>query len=455
MRLPFLDRGEELTRLRRLVAGKQRGFGVLYGRRRCGKSRLILEALPAGRAAYYVADDREAPLQRAALAAELDRVIPGFSRVTYPDADTLLARVWDQARPGTVLAIDEFPALVAVLPELPSLLQKRLDVPVVGPHLILAGSSQRMMQGLVLDRNAPLYGRATEILKIEPLGCGWIQKALRGKTDREAIEAFAVWGGIPRYWELAADYPGRDAAILELVLNPLGVLYEEPARLLRDDLRDVAQAASIMALIGMGCHRLSEIAGRLGKPATSLSRPIDRLLELGLVRRDQPFGASPRDSKRSLYRIEDPFLRFWFRFVEPNRSRLEARQGPAVLRELRGQWAAHVAGVWEDLVRASVPRGRYFDRSWGPARSWWGPGTDRTPLEVDIIAESTDGRTLLAGEVKWTTEPNPHRLQAEILQRVARLPAGRGREVLVGVWTPAGTGRGGHFGPREVLRALR
>jgi AAA+ ATPase superfamily predicted ATPase len=67
MQLPFLDRREELTRLRQLFKQRSRGFAVIYGRRRCGKSRLLLEALPTGRVAYYVADDRESPLQRAAL----------------------------------------------------------------------------------------------------------------------------------------------------------------------------------------------------------------------------------------------------------------------------------------------------------------------------------------------------------------------------------------------------
>jgi hypothetical protein len=417
---------------------------------------LLLEVLPDGRAVYYVADDRASALQRASLATELARLFPGFDQVTYPDWDALLARVWGHTPTGTVLAIDEFPALVTVAPELPSLLQKRLDAPTTaGPHLVLAGSAQRMMQGLVLDRTAPLYGRATEILKIEPLPCGWVRKALRMAEDREAIEAFAVWGGIPRYWELAADYPDRAAAIQALVLSPLGVLYDEPTRLLRDDLRDVAQAASILTLIGQGCHRMSEIASRLGKPATSLSRPLDRLLELGLVRRDQPFGASPRDSKRSLYRIGDPFLRFWFRTVEPNRSRLEARQGPAVLREIHGQWASHVAGVWEDLVRASVPRIPYFSRSWGAARSWWGPGTDRAPLEIDVVAESTDGTALLVGEVEWSPSADPQHLRAELQRKITRLPCAHGREVFAGIWTPGGPGRGGHFGPRDILRALR
>jgi DNA-binding transcriptional ArsR family regulator len=254
---------------------------------------------------------------------------------------------------------------------------------------------------------------------------------------------------------LAADYPDRDTAIQALVLSPLGVLYDEPARLLRDDLRDLAQAASILTLIGQGCHRPSEIASRLGKPATSLSRPLDRLLELGLVRRDQPFGASPRDSKRSLYRIGDPFLRFWFRFVEPNRSRLEARQGRAVLQEVQRQWPAHVAGVWEDLVRASIPRTGYFNRSWGVARTWWGPGTDRAPLEVDIVAESTDGAALLVGEVEWSSSADPQHLRAELHRKVTRLPFARGRKVLTGIWTRVGAGRGGHFGPRDILRALR
>jgi len=240
-----------------------------------------------------------------------------------------------------------------------------------------------------------------------------------------------------------------------LVLSPLGVLYDEPSRLLLDDLRDATQAASILTLIGQGCHRVSEIAGRLGKPATSLSRPMERLLGLGLIRRDMPFGASPRDNKRSLYRIDDPFLRFWFRFVEPNRSRVESGQGPAVTREIQTHVARHVSGVWEDLVRASVPRQPYFDRTWGEARSWWGPGADRSPVEIDVVAESTDGTALLIGEVEWGASADPRRLHAELAEKAANLPFSRGRQAVLGIWTPAGRGRRGHYGPADVPSALR
>src|SRR5436309_3254552 len=92
--------------------------------------------------------------------------------------------------------------------------------------------------GRLLDRSAPLFGRASEILKISPLPAGWIEEALNLKTPALAVETYAVWGGTPRYWELAGDHPDLPSAIRSLVLSPLGVLFEEPSRLLLDDMRD-------------------------------------------------------------------------------------------------------------------------------------------------------------------------------------------------------------------------
>jgi len=270
------------------------------------------------------------------------------------------------------------------------------------------------------------------------------------------VEAFSVWGGTPRYWELAADHPDLATAVRALVLSPLGVLYDEPSRLLLDDLRDTAQAASVLSLIGQGCHRASEIAARIGKPATSLSRPLQRLLEMDLVARETPFGTETRGAKRTLYRIADPFLRYWFRFVEPNRSRLEARQVAAVERDIAERFAHHAGEVWEELARASVPRLNCFGRTWGPANRWWGPGLDRQPLEVDLVAESGDA--LLVGEVKWAATPDVSRALNELKRKAERLHFVAGREVFLGLWLrTAGRSRasGQVFTPRQVLDVLR
>lgn len=434
--LAFLDRKEERARLSAALRGAHGTLAVLYGRRRCGKSRLLQEVLPGHRAAYYVGDDREGSLQRASLATEVERLLPGFAAVRYPDWESLLNRLWREAPGGAVIALDEFPSLVATDPALPSLLQKLVDRRAAShPHLVLCGSSQRLMQGLVLDRTAPLFGRAREILKIRPLRAGFIKPALGLRDDVRAIEAFALWGGIPRYWELAAPIRGTLKAFEQLALSPLGVLYDEPRRLLLDDVRDTTQPLSVLALIGAGCHRLSEIAARLGRPATSLARPLASLVELGLVRRDLPFGASLADSKRTAYRLADPFLRAWFRFVEPNRSRLEGGLLSEVVREIPQNLPGHVASVWEELVREAVPRATPCGRRWGQAASWWGPGLDRTPLEVDVVAKSSDETELLVGEVKWQEKVDWQREVAALRHKAARLPLAAGRTVHLAIWS--------------------
>ncbi|HEX5054772.1 MAG TPA: ATP-binding protein [Planctomycetota bacterium] len=434
MNLPFLDREAELARLRAALSGKGAGFACVYGRRRLGKSALLRRLLSEMPAVYYVGDDREAALQRSSLASEVARHLPGFDQVDYRDWERLLARWWQDAPPKLALILDEFPAMVTASPELPSLLQKQLDH---APRpLVLCGSSQRMMHGLVLDASAPLFGRAREILRLEPLTLPWLRPALGLRRAADAIEHYAVWGGVPRYWELAAEHPSRAVAVAKLVLDPLGVLHREPDRLLQDDIQDTARSASILALIGAGCHRLTEIAARLGVPATTLSRPVARLLDLGLVERTVPFGRTVRDTKRTLYRLRDPFLAFWYRFVEPNRSRLAVGQLDAVAAEVERDWPVYLGMAWEQMARDSVAQLEIAGDRWRPALRWWGASTERTPIEIDVVAESVgDRRKVLVGEAKLTATAKEVRGIAERLARdAARCPELLGRRVSVAVW---------------------
>ncbi|MDY0166655.1 MAG: ATP-binding protein [Thermoguttaceae bacterium] len=424
MRLPFLNRARELERLKRALASREGSFCCLYGRRRCGKSRLLRELLGSHTGVYYVGDRREANLQRAAVAEAVADLLSGFADVNYPDWEPLLHRWWTSAPSGAVLVFDEFPAMVEASPELPSLLQKLVDAHAARPvHLVIAGSSKRLMQGLVLDQSEPLFGRAREILKIDALDISWLPRALPVATAVEALEAYAAWGGVPRYWELAGDFADFWQALESLVLDPLGVLHHEPERLLADDMRDVVQASSILALVGQGCHRLSEIGGRLGKPASSLTRPVQRLVHLGLLRRETPFGHSPRSSKSTLYTLHDPFLAFWYRFVDPNRSRLGAGAVEAVLCDVRRDYPGHAGAIWERVVRAATPRLEIAQTSWNSADRWWGTGLDRQPLEIDVVAECVDRESLLVGEVKLqVTEGDLARLAAELDHNTKRLP---------------------------------
>jgi hypothetical protein len=303
--------------------------------------------------------------------------------------------------------------------------------------IIICGSSQRMMQGLVLDSSAPLYGRAEEIIKLHSLEIGWIQKAL-DLSAIKSIEAYSIWGGVPRYWELAKKYKNQEQALKDLVFDRNGVLHEEPSRLLIDDMQSTVQANSLLLLIANGCHKISEIAARIQIPSTSLGRPLSNLIDLGYVRRELPFGESLKSTKRTLYKINDPFLLFWYKFVQQNKSLLEMNLVDKVYDEFEKKFSMHVSGVWEDLARESTARLNIGGISWKPAQRWWGNGKNGKTMEIDIVAESFDGKILLFGEAKWEEKSNNKKLFEKLDYFIDNFPYMKNRKIVKAVWLKKG-----------------
>jgi AAA+ ATPase superfamily predicted ATPase len=407
----FLDREEELARLDELAASRG-GLGALYGRRRVGKTRLLVEWARRWDGMYTVADASAPDVQRRYFAEALETRLPGFAEVTYADWRTFFARIAREAsRVGWrgPLVIDELPYLVQRSPELPSVLQRWVDHDGSGMVLVVAGSSQHMMQGLVLSADAPLYGRARQVLELQPLAPRWLSTAFRTKPGVRLVELWSAWGGIPRYWELASGLTGTVATTVDrLVLDPRGPLHREPDRLIAEEVPPAAEVRAQLDAIGGGAHRVSEIAGRIGRPTTSLARPLQRLQDMGLVRREVPFGEHPRSTKRSLYRMADPFTRLWFRVVAPHRAQLATADTPGRRAILARHWPHLIGEAWEELCRSqlahlSVRSALGKLGPWHSGMRWW-RGTEP---EWDVVARSVDGRRVLLGEVKvraatWT-----------------------------------------------------
>ena len=401
--IPFLDRIEERERIVSLLDSAKGAFCCLYGRRRCGKTRLLGECLKNhGSVLNYVADKSDRSAQIARFLNEAQAIHPAFRSLSSPDWGAVLD-LWMVLSPkGSVLVFDEFPYLVEQDAALPSILQRIVDkLPETGKKIVICGSSQRMMQGFVLKASEPLYGRAREILPIAPLKFGWMKEAFPQLSPWERLKSYGVWGGVPRYWEIQDEEPDLWAAVRRNVCSPLGVLRNEPQFLLLDDVGDIAQASAVLSFIGAGAHRASEIAARMARPVTDLSRPFQRLTELGIVAKDAPFGAEA-NCKRSFYRVRDPFLDFWYTFVQPNWSRPDFLERECDRLSFDGQFMTYLGGVWERLVRETLsekPLPGDAMRFVKCAR-WWGAGLDRKPMELDVVAESPDGKTLLVGEAK-------------------------------------------------------
>ncbi|PIP82653.1 MAG: hypothetical protein COR54_13645 [Elusimicrobia bacterium CG22_combo_CG10-13_8_21_14_all_63_91] len=408
--LPFLNRREELSRLQALSNSPRGGLAVLYGRRRVGKTRLLLEWIRRSGGLYITADRSSPEIQRRYVAEAIAARFPAFAEVAYPDWAALLSRLSREAAAagwrGPII-FDELPYLAESSPEFAGVLQRWIDHDAreAGLTTAVAGSSQRMMHGIALAASAPLYGRAAQELALGPLPPAYLRTAFPDADAIRLVEHYTAWGGVPRYWELASAERGAVVQRVDrLLLDPLGPLHREPDRLLLEELPSAAEARPLLDAIGAGAHRLSEIAGRAGIPATSLSRPIHRLIDMGIVRREVPFGESEKKTKVSLYRIADACLRLWFRAVAPNRALLASSGAAARIAALRRVWDGLRGEAFEELCRAEWPR--VADRvlrsgPFGPASRWWRGSAP----EWDLVSAAQDGKTVVLGSAHFSERP--------------------------------------------------
>lgn len=422
--MKFVDRIEETARLKDTLSREKSSLVVMYGRRRLGKSTLIKRGL-SDSDVYFLADRSKGQHQRTLFAKVVAQVFPDFDKLTYPDWESIFRAVNYRTDKRFALFLDEFPYLVEQSPELPSVLQKLVDEKQLKYNLVLCGSSQNMMYGLFLDSTAPLYGRADEIMRLTPIRLPYIQEALHLDAV-SAIEEYAVWGGVPRYWELRENRNSLDDALWHNILSVNGTFYEEPVKLFQDDVKDIVKTSTVMSYIGSGANRLSEIAARCNEPATNLSRPLKKLIDLGFLEKDVPFGIDEKNARKSLYKIADPFMAFYYQFVVPNRSFIEIGRRLPLERALAAHFSEYVSMHWEKLCRDAVTGNQVNGVVYGKAKRWWGPvlNEDKKPeqIEIDVMAESLDKKYLLVGECKWTNPENGRQLTAELLRKTNLLP---------------------------------
>ena len=437
--MEFVDRKKESERLQKSLKREKPQFIVVYGRRRIGKSTLIKKVMDFSRGdIYFLADKTSEPSQRQLFSATIDMTIEGFSTANYPTWESLLLSLNRSIDHRITVCLDEFPYLVKSCPALPSILQKLLDDKKLRYDLIICGSSQQMMQGFVLDSKEPLYGRADEIIKMKPIAPAFVSEALRCDAA-QAVSEYAVWGGVPRYWELRENYDSLYDAIEHLLLTSEGTLYDEPFKLLYDEMRDTVQASSILSFIGNGANKLSEIAARAEKQATDITPQLSRLRELGFINKEIPFGESEKKSKKGLYHISDPLLRFHYRYVIPYRSLIELGNSQAVLNVFKNGENDYVSRAWEELCRNHISAYGLDGIMYQMASRWWGSYYNEEkqqylPVELDVVAESFDGKHLFLGECKWQ-EHIDAKEELSRLQTIAKgLPFTKDHEIHLGLF---------------------
>jgi len=434
MRRKFVGRERELAELEERWRSGQPELFIVYGRRRVGKTELLLQfsRLNGKRTLYFLAS-QVTPQEHLRQLTEVmweTFTDPLLESLTFMDWETIFTYLGEQARKERLLVIlDEFPYLCEAAPELPSVIQRFWDLRGKESQvfLVLCGSQLGFMEREVLGERSPLYGRRTGQLRLRPFDFREASLFFPGYNPRERLIAYGILGGMPAYLTRFSPKLSLRENLLREMLQVQGYLYEEPRFLLRIELRDPKVYASILGAIASGCTKLNEIAQRAGITVQAASKYLGVLQALELVEREVPFTArAPQRSKRGRYRLRDNYLNFWFRFVQPHSSMIEAGQGNVVYeRFIAPNLDEYMGRVFEEVARSYMQLYASEELELPPVlrvgRAW---GRD---FEIDLIAEHADGSWTI-GECKWVRrsvgERVLHKLQAKATQllRIVKFP---------------------------------
>lgn len=422
----LFDRDREWETLSNVWTSERPELAFVLGRRRVGKSFLLSRFTRDVGGFYYQATRRTEAEQLAALSLAIgDRFDDPALRggVAFPDWERLLGYLAERAAGDRLLVVlDEFPYLVDAAPALPSILQAWLDHSAPGTRikLVLSGSHITAMRQLE-HADQPLYGRRTRRLVIAPFGIREIRAFVPAYSPRERLVTYGALGGLPGH--LALLDPSRDVATnaAALLLDPSGRLVDEAQHMLDAFLTDAVVHYSIIEAIATGDQTWKGITNRTGRTGGSLHRAIDWLVSMEILERAVPITeTAPTKSKRAQYRITDPYVGFWHRFVAPLIA-----VGSVGLVDPRRLWETMVAprlddymgGVFEQACRQAVRLG-IVKLPFAPVRvgEWWDA---KSREQIDLVALDADG-ALLAAECKWGTATSQ---DLAVLERRASLLA--------------------------------
>lgn len=402
----FVNRVSELELLEKRYASGKAEFFVLYGRRRVGKTELLARFCEDKRSIFFVSDLGSEISLRTALSAAVNTTLFGPNQMnavysTWEDLFHALAQAAQTER--LVVVLDEFPYLVTAHPPLATILQRVWDQTLKNSQimLILCGSYIGMMEETVLGYQAPLYGRRTAQYLLEPLQFKDARLFYPSFPLEDQVRAYAIYGGTPAYLHTLQPQQSLKENILDGILSRGSFLYDEVRFVLQQELREPRNYFAILQAIAAGKTRLNEI--KLATGIEGATAYLDTLQQLHLVERLVPVTETqPQKSRRGIYRLKDHYLRFWFRYVHPNRSQLERGGAQIILENQVIPEIDHFTSLtfeevcqqffWQAGLSGILP---FVPTNIG---NWWNANE-----EVDLVVLGDNDAILV--ECKWASKP--------------------------------------------------
>lgn len=359
---PFIGRGPEMSRLKRLLSKNSASLIVVRGRRRIGKSRLLAEFGKEMKSFFFSGDppvrETTAQSQRDAFAHQLERVgIPGIRSDEWGNLFWHLSKETQEGR--TLIVLDEISWMGGKDPHFLGQLKTAWDMYFSkNPHLIIAicGSISSWIEENILSSSGFL-GRITIDLIVEELPLHACNAFWQTKGERiapyEKFKLLSVTGGVPLYLQQIQPHLSAEQNILELCFTRGGLLVREFDEIFSDLFsRSQAQHKEIVTCLASGPKNLMQICKELKKQQGGIyGQYLDELVKAGFVKRDFTWSLqSGKEGKLSRYRLSDNYLRFYLKYITPNHSKIEKENFAISLLSHLPSWESVMGLQFENLV---------------------------------------------------------------------------------------------------------
>ncbi len=429
----FKGRVKELRLLDDLWSAADPTLLILYGRRRVGKTRLITHWIKSNnsRALYWVAE----PSSTTDQLRSFSQAIYNFANPQAAAPQNFTYVSWEQAwqqvavlaeKERLALFVDEFTYVLEINPAAAGTIQNMWDHLLSKRNLFLTicGSHLGMMHRHMLSYQAPLYGRATRQLHLQPMPFGYTKDFFPGFEADERVAIFAIFGGIPAYWERINSQLTISENIRNELLTAENLMHAEPRLLLQDFVQDPHNYVSILRAIARGDRTQKAISTRTGLTQGHVSKYLSVLRDAGFVERRVPVTAST-SSRLGRYHIVDPYLRFYYRFLATRQAQLALNEPDLALAEIKHHLRDFIGThTWEELCREWVLRAAAREKIACPIDQVGSVWTRNA--QVDVVGINSMEKSMILGECKWGNRPSGLKVLKDLIKKTGEVVPQKG-----------------------------
>jgi AAA+ ATPase superfamily predicted ATPase len=403
--MKFINREMEIKALEKFWKQKETQLIVIYGKRRVGKTELIKHFIKQKPYIYFLAQKLSEHENLKILGERIGEFFKDdiLKKNGFENWKWFFEYLKKNLKNKIVLVFDEFPYLAEVNKGISSVFQAGFDeylkeLPI---FIIMCGSSIAMMESEVLSYKAPLYGRRTGQIFLKPFTFFDAIKFFPKVNFTNLVELYSITGGNPSYLKRLDARFSLDRNIKENIIEPAAFLYNEVEFILREELREPRNYFAILKAIALSKNKVSEIVNETSLEKSILHKYLFVLEDLHIIKKEVPITEEkPLKSRRGIYKLQDEFFKFWFRYILPNKGYIEEGKFDFVLKKIKETFNLLVAENYENIAMEILKnkQSKFFPIT--KIGRWW----DRNE-EIDIIALNEEERKIIFGEVKWSNKP--------------------------------------------------